>query len=463
MADKAPDTLSVEKHPKNHSVDRGTLPTRLPIRFAAGRWNRFKGLLTMNLKTIVLAVSLSASPAILHAQFDFKVDGKNVQVHSFGSQGFMYSSGNNYMTMKTTSGSFAFTDVGANVSTQLTDKFRVGAQIYDRNVGQLGNWQPTLDWAVADYKFKDWFGMRAGKVKSTLGLFNDSQDAEFLHTWAIMPQSVYSLDQRGSMISHYGADVYGSIGSKKMGGLSYTVYGGKKPQDLTGGFVYAIETSTKLGNNADNLPILVPAKPVDVRKVDSYGGTVYGADVRWNTPVNGLLVGSSYAIQTSTAHGIYPVTGKLFYFETVKDNTAAFYTEYTVGNLRFDGEYRRELAPTRITTANGVLGAPNYRDVRLGYVAASYRLTKLLEVGSYHSRFISKWDVLHSDPLNHVFDTALTARVDLRSYLDLKIEGHFIDGYMASTTVSRGFYVAPNPQGLKPDTHLFVVRLGFHM
>ena len=109
-----------------------------------------------------------AVPAVMRAQFDFTLDGRQVQIHSFASQGFMYSNDNNYLTTNTSQGSFAFTDFGANVSTQVTDKFRVGAQIYDRNLGKLGNWRPSLDWAVADYRFKDWFGIRAGKVKLSL-------------------------------------------------------------------------------------------------------------------------------------------------------------------------------------------------------------------------------------------------------------------------------------------------------
>jgi len=47
------------------------------------------------------------------------------------------------------------------------------AQVYDRNLGQLGQWHPSLDWAVADYNFKNWFGIRAGKVKTTMGWCND--------------------------------------------------------------------------------------------------------------------------------------------------------------------------------------------------------------------------------------------------------------------------------------------------
>jgi hypothetical protein len=36
--------------------------------------------------------------------------------------------------------------MGLNASSQLTDKFRIGAQVYDRNLGQLGQWHPSLDW-----------------------------------------------------------------------------------------------------------------------------------------------------------------------------------------------------------------------------------------------------------------------------------------------------------------------------
>ena len=112
------------------------------------------------IKTTLLTALLCVAPAVMNAQFDFTVDGRQIQVHSFASQGFMYSNDNNYMTMPTSTGSFAFTDFGANISTQLTDKLRLGAQLYDRNIGQLGNWHPDLDWAVADYKLKDWFGIR---------------------------------------------------------------------------------------------------------------------------------------------------------------------------------------------------------------------------------------------------------------------------------------------------------------
>src|SRR5216684_4355676 len=117
--------------------------------------------MSLRLNTIGFMTLLCAAPMALDAQFDFKIDGRSFQVHSFASQGYLYSNNNNFLTMRTNGGSFAMTDFGANISTQLTDKFRVGVQVFDRNVGSLGNWRPSLDWAVADYRWKDWLGIRA--------------------------------------------------------------------------------------------------------------------------------------------------------------------------------------------------------------------------------------------------------------------------------------------------------------
>jgi hypothetical protein len=111
------------------------------------------------IKTVTLFAAICMAPA-LNAQFDFKLGEHKVQIHSFASQGFMYTDQNNYLSAETSKGAFSPTDAGLNVSTQLSDKFRVGAQVYLFNVGQLGKWRPELDWTVAGYKFKTWFGIR---------------------------------------------------------------------------------------------------------------------------------------------------------------------------------------------------------------------------------------------------------------------------------------------------------------
>src|SRR5882672_10605164 len=111
-------------------------------------------------KNMIVLVIVCAAPAALYGQFTIR---RPVQIHAFASQGFTYSNDNNYLTMKTSEGSFAFTDAGMNISTPSTDKLRIGAQVYIRNIGTLGEWHLVLDWASADYKFQDWFGVRGGK------------------------------------------------------------------------------------------------------------------------------------------------------------------------------------------------------------------------------------------------------------------------------------------------------------
>ena len=123
----------------------------------------------MHLRSIVLAAAIFAVPGLTYAQFDFHVAGRDVQVHSFASQGFMYSNQNNYMSMPTSDGSFAFTDGGANISTRITDKFRVGAQFYLRNIGELGNWKPTIDWMMGGLPLQELVRVPRGACEDHAG------------------------------------------------------------------------------------------------------------------------------------------------------------------------------------------------------------------------------------------------------------------------------------------------------
>jgi hypothetical protein len=405
-----------------------------------------------------LVVAACAAPGLLRAQFDFKIDGRPVQVHSFASQGFAYSNDNNYLTMKTSQGSAALTDFGFSLSTQITDKFRVGAQFYDRNVGNLGNFHPELDWAMGDYRFRDWFGIRGGKVKTVLGLYNDTQDLEFLHTWALMPQALYPMDVRSDMIAHVGGDVYGTIGMKRMGSISYTGWAGRIPNDSQGGFLYGFSTSSRVATPDGGYKFTTGVSKI----LTSYGGWSWGGDLRWCTPLKGLTAGVSGMRQHMEASGKY-VANNLPYHLTVKRNfMAAYYLEYAIGNLRLAGEYRRQ---PKLGLYNSAAGAPLTadQDARGGYISAAYRISKWLELGTYHARFVRDWRAYHDDPQSHIFDQAVTARFDLTRFLDWKVEGHFMDGAMIDSLYDRGFYAAANPAGITPKTNMLVMRLGFHM
>jgi len=396
---------------------------------------------------------------LLHAQ-GFKLLDRDVQIHGFASQGFIYTDDNNWLTMNTSQGSGAFTDFGINVSTNVTDRLRVGAQLYDRNLGQLGQYHPSLDWAVVDYRFKSWFGVRGGKVKTTLGLYTDSQDLDFLHTFALLPQSVYPTDLRDATIAHVGGDIYGNVSLQhKLGDLSYTGYVGHRSDSIYSGYIYL---AAQYG-----------------LYYSRYGGLQYGGDLRWNTPLKGLLIGVSRMNEDITGQATDKnpsSSGPPFFSESdhsKADWTNQFYGTYSVRKIRIDSEYRRFLHNAYYSTQGNVV-LTNITDVRGWYVSGAYRVVKRLTVGSYYSRysitsvsggpdsaFAPPNQTDTSLPNNHIYDKVVTARVDINKVWNVKVEGHFMSGYGASTFPD-GFYPEVNPQGFKPDTDALVLKTGFN-
>ena len=414
---------------------------------------------------LLLLACVCVGAMALRAQ-EVRLFDRNIQFHGFASQGFVHTDENNWLTMETANvGSGEFTDFGANASTAITDKLRVGAQIYDRNVGQLGSWHPELDWAYADFKFKPWLGFRGGKVKTVLGLFNDTQDLDFLHTFALLPQGVYSTDMRDSTLSHIGGDVYGTFTlDKRLGKLSYTGYVGDHLESTHGGYPYLLQIHGIYINHSS--------------------GLTFGGDLRWTTPAKGLLVGVSYEdnhlrntgnLNPSVALG-GPDIMVPYWEQSRKEYTRQFYGEYTIGNLRIDAEYRRYWRDFSIF--NGQFEA--LFDVRPWYASAAYRVNKRFEFGGYYSHFGINWIVTapnqieapsEASPDRHLYDKVVTARVDLNRYWYAKVEGHFMDGY-AGFMYPDGFYPQVNEapgacpgnlcSSIKPNTNALVVKTGLN-
>jgi hypothetical protein len=167
--------------------------------------------------------------------------------------------------------------------------------------------------------------------------------------------------------------------------------------------------------------------------------------------------------------------GPAFFPETDRskaDWTNQFYGNYAVGKLRIDSEYRRFLH-NAYYTALGRVALTNETDVRGWYVSATYRVMKRLALGSYYSRYAvtsvsggpeAAYAPDQTDiglPGNHVYDKVITGRVDLNRFWNVKVEGHFMDGYGFSTFPD-GFYPEVNPQGFKPNTNALVIKTGFN-
>jgi hypothetical protein len=386
----------------------------------------------------VLSLSMT-----LHAQ-EFKFLGRDVQAHGFGTQGYVKTNDNNWLTMNTSgSGSGVFTDAGLNLGSQITSKLRVGGQVYSRKLGALGDWHPSLDWGMADYRVKPWLGFRGGKVKTVLGLYNDVQDLDFANTYALLPQSVYPIDMRDAMIAHEGGDVYGRQRlPHNLGAIAYTAYGGRRSDSMSSGYPYELKSAASI-------------------YLTSYGGPVFGGDLRWNTPVKNLKLGISR--QNERIKGLGKFEGAPYAERSRHDWTNQFYGQYTANRWHAESEYKRYYRDQ--IASYGTPGAFDViQDVRGWYVGGGFTVSKWLEGGSYFSHYRDIYGgglpIVYADAATKDLDKVVTAKFTINRFTTVKVEGHFMDG-APNEFYPAGFYSPENPKGFAPNTNALVARTGF--
>jgi len=80
--------------------------------------------------------------------------------------------------VKSSSGSLQWTEGAVSLNDSLAERMRVGIQLHMYQMGQIGGPNLLVDWVSGDYKISDRLGVRAGKIKVPVGLFNDSQDVD---------------------------------------------------------------------------------------------------------------------------------------------------------------------------------------------------------------------------------------------------------------------------------------------
>jgi hypothetical protein len=372
-----------------------------------------------------LLLLISVCAGSLYAQ-----DLAGIEIHGFVTQGFLYSSANNYLSMKSSDGSAQWTDGAVSFSDSLSDRLRVGIQLHVYQLGEFGGANLVVDWASGDYRVSDRFGVRAGKVKTVFGLYNDSQDVDSVFLWILLPQANYPIDNKSFLLAHLGGDIYGDVPlGKRSGALQYHGYLGQNSLDLAGGYVKAL---------ADN-GLLFTTAP---------GGKTYGGDLRWSTPVKGLTVGSSIVVQA--IDGTATIGARMHVPPLC---SISHYAQFKRGKFDFSGEYRR-LPFTLDVTLGPQLLASNPFDARSWFAMGSYRLTKKIQVGSYYSHSIDKAENTGLAS-NYSNDSVISGRYDFNGYFYSKVEGHFLHG------TGLGYYASTNPDGLKPNSNMLAVKIGF--
>ena len=382
-------------------------------------------------RTIRIALALMLFASIPSADYlrAQSMDDLNLQVHGYATQGFLYSNQNSWNGTDSENGSAAWTEAVVNLSAQPEEKLRIGVQARYFLLGNYGN-EITLDWAQADYRVNEKFGFRVGKVKSPVGLLNETQDIDPAQLWALLPQSIYPIASRNSLLSHYGGVVYGTVPlGERLGKVEYRGYAGERILGGSDGFYQFLRDA------GFTLP-------------NGTRGPVFGGTLTWRTPLPGLKIGASEEYDHGT--GELDLGGMKGTLENGPFSAPFYYGQYEKKRLMVGGEYER----LRLNATSRFPNLPafvNQVDVRAFYVMSSYKVTSKFTAGAYYSYSMNLKAPASSSRFQK--DWTISTRYDINPYLYAKAEQHFIDG------TGNGFNASDNPN-LQPTTRLTILKLG---
>lgn len=367
--------------------------------------------------TLVVAAASSSYAAVT-------VGNTNVQVGGFFSQGYLKSSKNNY-PFEAKDGTWDFREMGLNVSTTVGSHLRLGAQGFAQRLGNYGDDKVILDWAVADYNFRQEIGVRAGRIKYPKGLYGEALDVDAIRPFIFLPSSLYSPVLRDFSSSFDGAMIYGTLSTEKAGSVDYKVFYGDIAMNTDQGVADFFNDTGYFAGGVRSL------------EVDH----IKGAALDWSTPVQGLKLHLSYS-QLSEAKGRGPFAPMpvlpLLIGVSIDYTTVGL--EYTYNDWTFAAEWQDQSGDSLVQALPAVNNAGDYGSKNY-YVSIARRLGEKWELGAYFSKSESKDTDSAPDAANHLDDLALSVRYNVNENVILKAEYHSIDGRYNVFNTAR----TPNP------------------
>lgn len=338
--------------------------------------------------------------------------GEGVDIHGFISQGYLKTDQNNYLA-ETDEGTFQFNEMGINFTSYVTGDLKLGCQFFARDLGDVGNDEIIVNWAFAEYTYKNWLSLRTGTMKIPSGLYNDLRDFDSLRTAIFLPSSVYNEWLRDGINRMKGVELFGAVDIGAAGLVEYQLLTGATQIPLESGSVKLI---TEINKGFENLT------SIDV-------GQMYVARMIWTSPLDGLRLGASY-IKTDVewnATRIMSETSRLpVTFDTRSLENYTFSIEYIFKNLTVAAE---NLWLIRDATAYLPGIPPIDQDIDAKdsyYVRLGYRMTDWFETGYYFSKKINNPDA--TGDANELEDQCLSFRFDVNPNWIAKLEIHMMNG-----------------------------------
>ncbi|MGJ0492462.1 hypothetical protein [Methylobacter sp.] len=137
----------------------------------------------------------------------------SVQIHGFLSQALIHTSDNNFFGTTDDNISEDFRELGINGSWRIIPDLQIAMQVVWRDAGLTDEQGLRIDYGLADYHLysseNGMLGIKAGRVPTPLGLYNETRDVASTRPSIFLPQSVYFDINRNSALSADGGYFYG--------------------------------------------------------------------------------------------------------------------------------------------------------------------------------------------------------------------------------------------------------------
>jgi hypothetical protein len=391
----------------------------------------------------------------------FSLHGENIsdriRLNGFLSQGFVYTTDNDFIPNSGKNGSFELAEFGITLSVDVTDKLHLGLQLLARDFGNIGNHNLKLDWGFADYRFADFFGIRVGKVKTPVALYNEIRNTDALYSMAVLPQSIYDEFYRSVFVAYEGLGIYGNLNLGGLGDFDYHMFYGSVSHTEDAPYIWQIQ-------NVLNWGVAGSGAYASDTRLDTE--SFYGGRMIWNTPLKGLRLAGSYAYlkanmdtmlniplsQPSHLYGRMELTGGFF-----------LSLEYVLGDLTISSEYMELPVDIFINTQGQDMLMSD--EVMQGYyVMVSYLFGDKFTLTFLYDHFYADKD--DKDGLGAIAvgnpayfhwqkDMAVGLRFDVNFNWTIKLEWHRIDGLSKS-------YIFSDPMGLTQKWNMIVAKCSFN-
>lgn len=384
---------------------------------------------------------------------------ERIHINGFLSQGYIYSTQNDFIPQSSEKGSFEFSEYALTISSDVSKKLRLGFQILARDFGRIGNHQIKLDWGFADYKVSNAFGIRIGKIKTPLGFYNEVRGTDALFPMIILPQSIYDESMRTVFVNYNGIGLLGNL-NIGAGSLNYHLFTGGVNHDADAPYLQQVRTAVnQLGFSGTPMSI----SPLEMDTQMFYGGRII-----WKTPFNGLRIGGSMCYMKDKFNAIfnnpYPTLEKVYGHMKIK-SCFILSAEWTIGNLSVSSEYME--LPNTISIAMPGEDEVTVSDETMQaiYVMGSYIFGDKLTVYTYYDRFYAdKGDKTGISSISLGYpgyfawqkDVTMGMRLDINFNWTVKAEWHIIDG------LSKSYVFIDDTTRTKQKWNMVAAKLSFN-